>query len=63
MGRHQRGIARLLRGNVFGQFEMPSFLPIKLYVFVIGMWIALGRAIWTGAEQPVSRSGRGVRPR
>jgi peptidoglycan/LPS O-acetylase OafA/YrhL len=28
----------------FREFEMPSFLPIKLYVFVIGMWMALCRA-------------------
>jgi peptidoglycan/LPS O-acetylase OafA/YrhL len=28
----------------FDQFEQPSFLPIKLYVFFIGMWVALSRA-------------------
>src|SRR5262249_21988845 len=29
----------IFRGYVH-QFEMPSFLPLKLYVFFIGMWIA-----------------------
>jgi peptidoglycan/LPS O-acetylase OafA/YrhL len=28
----------------FDRFEHPSFLPIKLYVFFIGMWVALSRA-------------------
>lgn len=27
----------------FQQFQMPSFLPIKLYAFLIGIWIALAR--------------------
>lgn len=27
----------------FNQFEMPAFLPMKLYVFVMGMWLAVGR--------------------
>lgn len=27
----------------FHQFDMPSFLPIKLYVFLIGIWIAISR--------------------
>ena len=27
----------------FGAFEMPSFLPMKMYLFVIGIWMALGR--------------------
>lgn len=27
----------------FHQFQMPSFLPIKLYVFLIGIWIAISR--------------------
>lgn len=27
----------------FHQFQMPSFLPIKLYVFLIGIWIAVSR--------------------
>lgn len=30
--------------DFFHAFLMPSFLPIKLYVFVIGIWIALSRA-------------------
>jgi peptidoglycan/LPS O-acetylase OafA/YrhL len=25
-------------------FEMPSFLPMKLHIFFIGMWLALGRS-------------------
>lgn len=29
--------------EVFAQFEMPAFLPMKLYVFVMGMWLAVGR--------------------
>lgn len=28
----------------FKQFEMPAFLPIKLYAFMIGIWLAVGRA-------------------
>ncbi len=28
----------------FQQFGMPSFLPIKLYVFMIGIWLAIGRS-------------------
>ena len=28
----------------FDRFDQPSFLPIKLYVFFIGMWLALSRA-------------------
>jgi len=28
----------------FQRFEMPAFLPLKLYVFLIGMGIAIGRA-------------------
>ncbi|MES2355491.1 MAG: acyltransferase [Pseudomonadota bacterium] len=28
-------------GDFFQQFEMPSFLPMKLYMFFIGMWVAL----------------------
>jgi peptidoglycan/LPS O-acetylase OafA/YrhL len=27
----------------FHQFQMPAFLPIKLYVFLIGIWIAISR--------------------
>lgn len=34
---------RLLFPGFFHQFEMPSFLPIKLYVFLIGIWIAVSR--------------------
>ena len=30
--------------SFFNAFVMPSFLPIKLYVFVIGIWIAISRA-------------------
>jgi len=29
--------------DFFARFEMPSFLPFKLYLFVIGMWIAISR--------------------
>jgi peptidoglycan/LPS O-acetylase OafA/YrhL len=28
-------------GNFFHQFKMPSFLPINLHMFIIGMWVAL----------------------
>jgi len=28
----------------FHLFEMPSFLPMKLHIFFIGMWLAIGRA-------------------
>jgi peptidoglycan/LPS O-acetylase OafA/YrhL len=28
----------------FHQFEMPTFLPIKLYIFLVGIWIAIARA-------------------
>lgn len=34
---------RPLVPHFFDAFQMPSFLPIKLYVFVIGSWIALAR--------------------
>ncbi|HEX4985715.1 MAG TPA: acyltransferase [Burkholderiales bacterium] len=34
---------KLLFRDFFLAFEMPSLLAMKLYVFVIGMWIALGR--------------------
>lgn len=29
--------------DFFQQFEMPSFLPLKLYLFFIGIWIATSR--------------------
>lgn len=29
--------------DFFARFEMPSFLPFKLYLFFIGMWIAISR--------------------
>lgn len=46
------GIAMALAGfalqwqfaEFFGGFSMPSFLPLKLHVFVIGIWIAVSRA-------------------
>lgn len=28
----------------FHNFQMPSFLPIKLYVFLVGIWIAVSRS-------------------
>jgi peptidoglycan/LPS O-acetylase OafA/YrhL len=34
---------RALFPGFFHQFQMPSFLPIKLYVFLIGIWIAVSR--------------------
>jgi peptidoglycan/LPS O-acetylase OafA/YrhL len=36
-------VARALFPAWFQRFEMPAFLPMKLYVFFIGMWIALSR--------------------
>jgi peptidoglycan/LPS O-acetylase OafA/YrhL len=30
--------------DFFHQFEMPTFLPIKLYIFLVGIWIAIARA-------------------
>ncbi len=27
----------------FGRYEMPSFLPMKLYMFIVGMWLGIGR--------------------
>lgn len=30
--------------DFFHLFEMPSFLPMKLHIFFIGMWMAIGRA-------------------
>jgi peptidoglycan/LPS O-acetylase OafA/YrhL len=30
--------------NFFKLFGMPSFLPIKLYIFIIGIWLIIGRA-------------------
>ncbi len=36
-------IARLVFKDFYHQFQMPSFLPIKLYVFFIGIWIAVSR--------------------
>lgn len=29
--------------HFFKQFEMPAFLPLKLHMFVIGMWLAVSR--------------------
>lgn len=34
---------RALFPDFLHQFDMPSFLPIKLYVFLIGIWIAIAR--------------------
>jgi len=36
--------------DFFHAFLMPSFLPMKLYVFVVGIWIAISRA--DGAMKP-----------
>jgi peptidoglycan/LPS O-acetylase OafA/YrhL len=33
----------LLFRSFFAEFEMPAALPMKLYVFIIGIWIAFGR--------------------
>jgi peptidoglycan/LPS O-acetylase OafA/YrhL len=30
-------------GDFVSQFQMPSFLPMKLYLFFAGIWIAIGR--------------------
>lgn len=35
---------RLAFPGYFRQFEMPAFLPMKLYAFIIGIWLAVGRA-------------------
>jgi peptidoglycan/LPS O-acetylase OafA/YrhL len=37
------GAAQLAFPQFFTQFTMPAFLPIKLYLFVIGIWMALSR--------------------
>jgi peptidoglycan/LPS O-acetylase OafA/YrhL len=34
---------RWLFPNLMHAFAMPSFLPLKLYVFFIGIWLAVGR--------------------
>jgi len=36
-------ILHALFPGYFRQFDMPSFLPIKLYVFLMGIWIAVSR--------------------
>lgn len=35
---------RVLLPDFLQQFQMPSFLPMKLYVFLIGIWIAVARS-------------------
>ena len=35
---------RALLPDFFQQFQMPAFLPMKLYVFLIGIWIAVARS-------------------
>lgn len=37
------GISLLVFHDFFAQFTMPSFLPLKLYVFFIGIWLAVSR--------------------
>lgn len=36
-------IARWAFKDLYHEFQMPSFLPIKLYVFLMGIWIAVAR--------------------
>jgi len=36
---------KLVLRDYFHFFEMPTFLPMKLYVFLAGMWIALARTM------------------
>lgn len=36
-------LSQMMFSNYFHQFQMPAFLPIKLYVFLIGIWIATAR--------------------
>lgn len=36
-------IARFVFKDFYHQFQMPAFLPIKLYVFLIVIWIAVSR--------------------
>jgi len=47
---------RALLPGFFNAFEMPAFLPLKLYVFVLGIWIALsrGRAAKGGMRLPLA---------
>lgn len=37
------GLSLVLFRDFFQQFEMPSFLPLKLYLFFIGIWLAVSR--------------------
>jgi len=37
------GASLWLFRDFFQQFAMPSFLPLKLYLFFIGIWLAIGR--------------------
>jgi peptidoglycan/LPS O-acetylase OafA/YrhL len=36
-------VASKVFSEFFGEFEMPSFLPMKMHIFLIGMWLALSR--------------------
>ena len=37
------GVGLLMFRDFFAQFAMPSFLPLKLYLFFIGIWLAVSR--------------------
>ncbi len=37
--------AQWLLTDYFAQFAMPSFLPMKFSIFMIGMWAAIGRSV------------------
>jgi peptidoglycan/LPS O-acetylase OafA/YrhL len=37
------GISLVIFKGYFEQFAMPSFLPLKLYLFFIGIWLAVSR--------------------